>query len=209
MRTILKKITSLLLCVLLLSGCAAQPSSSEEASEPQEKIETAQEETGSKEVIFDIDEFYNTDFMRKYARQVIGQKLPSNLSFVDTANQKHVLEEFLGKNMIVEVMNTFCDSCTSVFPILEDTLKDYPEISLLSLAKDQSVKELQDYLEKHPETELTLYVNTDDTFEEGTFKVEYFPTLFFVDKNGIVKLVHVGNFDRDLLENLIYVAYRQ
>jgi peroxiredoxin len=106
------------------------------------------------------------------------------------------LSDYLGKWLIVSFWETGCQSCRSTLPHLQKYYEAMPadKIQIVSI----------NYKEKNKITLISLVKNRGVTFpvlldDNGTvsqdYKITGFPTLFFIDDNGIVQKVVTRKFD--------------
>jgi thiol-disulfide isomerase/thioredoxin len=153
----------------------------------------------------------NPQFGRVLERTIAGwEGKPEPTFSIQTYDGKTVSsEEMAGKPHLVYIWFTNCPPCVKTSPILAELYNKYSaqgfrivaanSDKVLELPYDDSVR--ADYVKKIGIKFTTAYLNTKMQNDFGG--VSIFPTMFFVDKNGII-VKHFVNFqDQAALEAAI------
>lgn len=113
----------------------------------------------------------------------------------------YTLSDFKGKVVLLDFFATWCPPCRKELPILQKlndsyTGKDFMFIAVNSMEERQPVKDFID------QQKFLFPVALDSDGSAGTkFGVTAYPTLVLIDKNGVVRHVHVG-FEPDIAKTL-------
>ncbi len=158
---------------------------------------------------FDIDKFYTDKKVRSMAKKLIGEKFV-DLQYTDMeANVQGFYDKYKGKRVVVEFMGTYCDACVAIFSDLDIVRREREKdsIEFISIAVEQDLNEVKSFLKLNGYTG-EVVVSKDGELIRGAYKSIYIPTFLFLDENGVIQLIHVGSFDKQMFDNLIYIAYR-
>jgi thiol-disulfide isomerase/thioredoxin len=108
---------------------------------------------------------------------------------------------FAGGPTVISIWASWCPHCQSELPVLQEVLRDYPDVELVTILTSigqQPGPEPDEYL---AENELTFPVAIDDA--DGTigraFGLEVFPTIYFVDEAGAVAYANTGEVPEEEL----------
>lgn len=148
-----------------------------------------------------LDFLYGEDEnMYTAAEKMIGTQLidfefediKGNISSVKSLNEKE-------GGFVLELMASWCSTCKE----LEPSLKEYREKSsfpVLSVSFDES----RDELNSSDTTIDTSHVNvlTSEINLVDVYNLEYIPSLYFVDEEGVIQFVMIGNTDVETLQYL-------
>jgi thiol-disulfide isomerase/thioredoxin len=150
----------------------------------------------------DVDKVMtNPQFSRVLERTIAGwEGKPEPPFSVQTYDGKTITSQDLaGTPHLVYIWFTNCPPCVKTSPLLAELYKKYAaqgfkivatnSDKVLELPYDDSVR--ADYVKKIGITFTTAYLNTKMQNDYGGVSV--FPTMFFVDKNGII-VKHFVNF---------------
>ncbi|MEA1985970.1 MAG: redoxin domain-containing protein [Candidatus Marinimicrobia bacterium] len=100
-------------------------------------------------------------------------------------------KEFIGKILIVDFWATWCAPCIKEFPHLNELLKKYAsddDIRIIAISTDQDREKVAPFIEEN-NYQMSIFYN-DNTSK--AFGVNGIPTLFVVDKKGIIRYKKVG-----------------
>jgi thiol-disulfide isomerase/thioredoxin/tetratricopeptide (TPR) repeat protein len=114
------------------------------------------------------------------------------------------LKEYRGKVLLLDFWATWCGPCRIVMPKLEDLQRKYADRGLVVLGvSDEPRAAVKRFLARTP-IEYTIAVSADG--DAGSrYGVRSLPTLFMLDRQGVIRTVHVGAGDlaeveKELLE---------
>ncbi len=124
--------------------------------------------------------------------QLVGQAAPAvNLKLLN--GNDFDLADHAGKEVVIlDFWATWCGPCVAAMPILEQVAEEYKSkgVVLYSVNQQEDAKTIRDFLD---EEGLKVNVALDSDGEVGeAYGVEGIPTMVIIDKQGIVRDVHVG-----------------
>ncbi|MCW5852685.1 MAG: redoxin domain-containing protein [Anaerolineae bacterium] len=124
--------------------------------------------------------------------------LDFELSTLD--GQKVRLSDFRGRPVVINFWATWCGPCLAEMPLLKKTYDELKDTGLVLLAVD--VQEKPDTVRKFAEKEqLPFTVLLDETGLVATYyRVNAYPTTFFVDPNGVIQSWQRGTLTKTTLD---------
>ncbi len=130
-----------------------------------------------------------------------GQEAP-NCSLVPVGNeQSFELDRFRGKVVYVDFWASWCSPCVQSFAFMNDLEGQFrgKDLHVLGINLDEKPDDARDFLAKHP-------ANFTVAFDAGgrcpqDFGVQGMPSSYLVDRNGVIRHVHLG-FRRGEAEKL-------
>jgi peroxiredoxin len=129
-------------------------------------------------------------------------KLAPAFSLVDTAGNKVSLADFKGHPVVVNFWATWCGPCQLEMPWLEEFLNKYKGQGLVIVGiSDDSDQPKEAILKAANKVGVTYPLLLPDGSVKKNYGVdEYWPTSFFVDKNGVVTVEKIGAPTKDEME---------
>lgn len=100
-------------------------------------------------------------------------------------------KEMEGKILIVDFWATWCGPCRKEFPHLNELVKKYSnddEVKFVAISTDRDKEKVAPFIEKY-KYEIPIYFNNNVSEEFG---VQGIPSLFIIDKKGIIRYKKVG-----------------
>ncbi|MEA3501064.1 MAG: redoxin domain-containing protein [Candidatus Marinimicrobia bacterium] len=100
-------------------------------------------------------------------------------------------EELFGKILIIDFWATWCPPCIKEFPHLNELQIEYQnddEVQIMALSTDREKEKIAPFIEK-TNYEIPIFYDNNVADEFG---VKGIPTLFIIDKNGIIRYKKVG-----------------
>jgi peroxiredoxin len=126
----------------------------------------------------------------------VGEKAPL-FSLKDISGQQHNLADYIGKKVIVlDFWATWCNVCKREMPVLERVHKEYQGkgVMLLGICLDENLVQIKKVLEAKGVT----YVNLLDEGAKVATEIYQLagpiPLKVVIDKKGVVRYSHVGDF---------------
>ena len=130
----------------------------------------------------------------KLKAELLSKKLDEPMpSFkIESINGNFVSsEEFVGKILIVDFWATWCGPCRREFPHLNELVNEYSddkEVQIIAISTDVEKEKVIPFIEKNKYTIPIFY----DNDMANSFGVRGIPSLFIIDKNGIIRYKKVG-----------------
>ncbi|WP_305909876.1 TlpA disulfide reductase family protein [Methylomarinum sp. Ch1-1] len=116
-------------------------------------------------------------------------------------NRTLQLADFMGKVVYVDFWASWCPTCKKSFPSLNrlhDELKQR-DFAILAINVDEEKSDAEKFLHHNPVDFSIAYDGEGDC--PRSFGVMAMPTSYIIDKNGIIRDVHVG-FDDDSIDKI-------
>lgn len=138
---------------------------------------------------------FNTNASKKGPR--VGQPLDNfKLSRLKGADLQ--LADLKGKPVVLNFWATWCIPCQDEMPLLEKYAQKYSGSMVVVGVDSQEISGVvSDYINKLGITfPIALDSNGDLT---RSYLINGFPTTLFVDKNGVLRNIHIGVLREDLL----------
>lgn len=131
----------------------------------------------------------------------IGQQAP-DFTVQDVNGANFRLFDHLGQPMLLEFMTTSCSHCTKEAPILSDLYaKHGTQIHFISISIDTFTDQAA-VLMRYSQMHTMPWTFTRDTNGVGsTYGVTGTPTMFLLDKNGVIRFRFSGETDLQTLES--------
>ena len=104
------------------------------------------------------------------------------------AGGRVVWSDYLGKPAVLSVWAPWCPHCQAELPILDRVMKEFPDVPLVTIVTaigDQPGPTPEGYLAEHGLTFPTAIDDDADTLASA-FGIDGFPTLYFVNSDGMV-----------------------
>ena len=115
---------------------------------------------------------------------------PVDLTLRSLDGQTLSLASLRGKVVVVDAWATWCGPCLRALPSLEKLAGVRPDdIVVVGLSVDHDKKALVDFLAERP---LPYFVAHADAAASRAFRSHALPTLFFLDREGVIRETLVG-----------------
>ncbi len=133
---------------------------------------------------------------------VVGAPAP-DFQLVSLDGIKVRLSSCRGRPVLVNFSQTWCGPCQAEMPSLQDLLVDQGPFGLEILVVDSEEPEA-DVRSFRDAMALTFDVLLDPNGEvEDLYRVQAYPTSFFIDREGIIRVVHVGEMHESQLSEYL------
>ncbi|GAP10903.1 peroxiredoxin [Bellilinea caldifistulae] len=129
-----------------------------------------------------------------------GQRFP-DFTLESLDGNKLTFSEFVGKPVVLNFWATWCDPCKAEMPLFEEVYRQNSGIVVLGVNYNESVNVIRRFIEER-EITFPILLDADGKIAEK-FQVFGFPTTYFVDEDGILRGVHVGQLDEVLLSSYL------
>ena len=111
------------------------------------------------------------------------------------------LSGYRGRPVLINFWATWCAPCRIEMPFLQSRYEKYAEshgLKILAVDFDESQPEVQAFAERFA---LTFDVLLDPGGDvQGLYQIRGYPSSYFVDAQGVVRVVHIGVMSEDQLD---------
>ncbi|WPS85489.1 TlpA family protein disulfide reductase (plasmid) [Brevibacillus halotolerans] len=206
-----------MISIIALTGCSTGQSTNvktESESTKQVSVSTSSQ-TESTEAYntattskIDFDTLFPSKEIRDYAKGVIGLKAP-DFKLTNLEGKEVQLSDFKGKDLIIEVVQTTCSACIQAQPEMDKFKQEHPDIPLVQVFPMENIVTIRDFLKNlnSPEHSNVLTGESGNTFVRD-YKTKWTPTLYFVNKEGVISFLHVGNTDSNSIADMTKLAFK-
>ena len=122
----------------------------------------------------------------------INQKAPNCLLNTFGESEQVTINQLQGKVLYVDFWASWCPPCVKSFSFLNDLQHDLgnQELYILGINLDERLSDAQDFLAKVPNS---FDVVTDPGQQcAQSFDIKAMPSSFLIDRNGVIRYVHLG-----------------
>lgn len=130
----------------------------------------------------------------------VGEKAP-NASLVDLDGKALSIADFKGRALIINFWATWCPPCRAEIPALDAVYQAYKDkgVEVLGIDYGEDGDTVKGFLR-----DINIsYRIALDPYEEAAdrYRVAALPTSFFVDRESVIRAVHLGGMDRQTIES--------
>ena len=122
----------------------------------------------------------------------IGSKAPDCTLTSINDTQRYDLQQFHGKVLYVDFWASWCPPCAKSFPFLNELDRDLKDsgLQVIGVNLDQAPEDAKAFLAKYP-ANFTVVSDANEKCARN-FDVKAMPSSYLVDRNGIIRHVHLG-----------------
>jgi len=131
---------------------------------------------------------------------VVGEMAP-DFTLVDIRNDEQVsLNQFDGQPVMLNFWATWCPPCRKEMPLLQDAYEEHQDdgLMILTIAVSDKANNVLDFSDQHGLT-FPLLIDTKDRVAVQ-YKVLGIPTSYFIDSDGVIASVQVGDLTAPALD---------
>lgn len=105
---------------------------------------------------------------------------------------RYDLRRFHGQVLYVDFWASWCGPCARSFPFMNELEREFRDrgLQVLGINLDEKIEDARDFLAKHP-VGFTVAVDADGQCPRD-FGVQGMPTSYLVDRQGVIRHVHLG-----------------
>lgn len=118
----------------------------------------------------------------------------------DLSGQKHSLKQYKGRVVLVNFWGTWCPACIEELPSLQRLERQYTEkgLTVLAVNVNQTHTSVKRFLNGMG-LDLTVLMDTS-AITAKSWSVDYYPSSFVIDKQGLVRFFIIGAVDWEKAE---------
>lgn len=123
----------------------------------------------------------------------IGQPLSAcPLSKLGNSQQPLELNQFAGKVLYLDFWASWCPPCAKSFPFLNKLHKDFGSqgLHVIGINLDEDIEDAENFLDNYP-AEFTLASDLSKQCAQN-LGVTAMPTSYLIDRNGVIRHIHLG-----------------
>jgi cytochrome c biogenesis protein CcmG, thiol:disulfide interchange protein DsbE len=143
----------------------------------------------------------NVQYNKDTPRPAVGYPAPEfRLKTLDGEN--FALSELRGKPVVLNFWATWCGPCRNELPALQKAATRYEgEVAFVGVDQAETAETVQKYVD---ELGLTFTIPLDTSHDAANaFDVTLMPTTYFIDAQGTIRSVHLGEMNSiTLAENI-------
>lgn len=112
------------------------------------------------------------------------------------------LEDFRGQVVLLNFWATWCGPCRLEMPAFQDRFKEYGgDLQIVAVNFDEAQHVVQNFVD---ELGLTFEILLDPGGEiQRLYQVRGYPTSYFVDTEGVVRVIHIGIMTESQLDGYL------
>ncbi|PKG24167.1 thiol-disulfide oxidoreductase ResA [Niallia nealsonii] len=132
----------------------------------------------------------------------VGQKAPDFI-LVDQYGKKQQLDNYKGQGVFLNFWATWCKPCETEMPLINKVDKKYSEkgIQVLSINIGESSLAVDRFIEKY-QLDFSIMNDANEGVQDS-YAVNPLPASFFIDKDGMVKVIYTGELTEEKMEALL------
>jgi len=131
--------------------------------------------------------------------QRVGDPAP-NFTVFSLDGQFVSFNELHDRALIINLWTTWCGPCKAEMPLLESISQKYAaELIILGINEGDNEYDVGRYVE---EENITFRILLDENENVGyLYGIVGYPTSIFIDKNGIIQAIYLGELTPEQMEN--------
>lgn len=128
--------------------------------------------------------------------------LAPNFVLDDTNGNTFELWDLRGSPVLINFWTTWCGPCLDEMPDIQALSEKYPDLVVLGINGDgESYEDVSSYAEKN-ELTFPLLIDADESVS-GSYRINAFPTSFFIDRAGVIQKINVGSMPEQEFEDIL------
>jgi thiol-disulfide isomerase/thioredoxin len=131
----------------------------------------------------------------------IGSQAP-DFELAPLAGHPLRLKDFRGRPVLINFWATWCIPCVTEMPLIQSAYQESQgEFTVLAVNADEPASDVQDFLGK---MDLSFEILLDPGGKvQSLYRLRGYPTSYFVDKDGIIRAVQIGQLSDSQLKRYL------
>lgn len=139
--------------------------------------------------------------LKDYAKKFLGQSIP-NFEIKNLDGEVIDIESLRGKDFVLEFMGTWCPACKSSAPHVEEFKRLNPDKEVLVVTFADTKEDILRYNKENGFTYPIHMSNISEDEFARLYELKYVPSFFFVDKDGTIQFIYVGDITTEFLSDM-------
>lgn len=133
--------------------------------------------------------------------------LARNFDASDLQDVRHTLEELRGRPVVINFWATWCASCLTEMPTLEEQRLAHTDEDLIVVAVNvgEDVSDAEKFIDSLELYDLIIAMDPDLTISDA-YSVRGMPHSVFIDREGVIQAEYRGQLDDEALNNYVQAA---
>ena len=135
-----------------------------------------------------------------HSEEVHREAPPGTLISLNDSQPLNYLQQFKGKVVYVDFWASWCGPCAKSFPFMNDLDRDLKSkgLQVIGVNLDENIEDAKQFLTEQP---ANFIIGTDSNQEcAKKFDVKAMPSSYLINKNGVIKQIHLGFRPDEALE---------
>lgn len=129
-----------------------------------------------------------------------SKKLP-DFSLPDLEGRSHSVSELEGTPAVINFWATWCAPCEQEMPLLKSYAEQNPHINFVGINSGEGLSIIEPFLAKYDIT-FPVWLDQDEKVTD-LLKIIGLPTTYFIDSQGVIQAVHLGQLTPALLDQYL------
>ena len=126
------------------------------------------------------------------------------MTLTDTRGETHSLTDYRGQVVLVNLWATWCPPCKAEMPVLQSFYDQYKGkgFTIIAINDGDPAADVAQF-EKDYQLTFPIWLDPEYYATEQAFKTLNLPSSFVIDRDGIVRLMWVGEINRMMLDQYV------
>lgn len=121
-----------------------------------------------------------------------------DFTLTDLEGNSVTLSEFLGKPVVINFWATWCPPCKAEMPVIQQMIEDYPgEFIVMAVNAGEKEDVIREFVRDNDYD--FIFFSDASNSTAYLYGVSGYPTSAFIDEDGILNAMHIGELSKDLL----------
>lgn len=152
-------------------------------------------------LIIILSDRISLNFLQQNIPPKVGDQI-FNVEIQNLSGETTEIVNYLGKPLVINFWATWCKPCENEMPLLSRISAEYSGlIDVIGINVEEEKPIVQQYIQDH---KVTFQVFIDPTGKiADKFFINGYPTTFFIDANGHIQAIRIGELDEKMLINYL------